>query len=83
MKRFIFATLVAVMAVSCYDDTHLQKQIDANRQSIIDLKEFVDAQPEVILPKLKIEGGYLKVSYDGGTIWENVGEVSAASEDNS
>ena len=81
LKRILFAAFVAVMAVSCYDDTHLQKQIDANRQSIIDLKEFVDAQPEVILPKLKIEGVDLKVSYDGGTVWETVGKVSAAPEE--
>ena len=81
MKRILFAALVAVMTVACYDDTHLQKQIEANRQSIIDLKEYLDGQPEVVLPKLKIEGVDLKVSYDGGTVWETVGEVSAAPEE--
>ena len=81
MKRILFAALVAVMTVACYDDTHLQKQIDANRQSIIDLKEYLDGQPEVVLPKLKIEGVNLKVSYDGGTVWETVGKVSAAPEE--
>ena len=81
MKKILFVLFLTLMAVSCYDDTHLQKQIEANRQSIIDLKEYLDGQPEVVLPKLKIEGSYLKVSYDGGTVWETVGEVSAAPEE--
>ncbi|MBE6216383.1 MAG: hypothetical protein E7123_09195, partial [Bacteroidales bacterium] len=81
MKRFLFAVLVAVMAVSCYDDTDLQKQIEANRQSIIDLKAYIEGQPEVILPKLKIDSGSLKVSYDGGANWEEVGAVSSSTEE--
>lgn len=27
---------------------------------MIDLKEYLDGQPEVVLPKLKIEDGYLR-----------------------
>ena len=81
MKRIFTFILSLSCLFSCYDDSELQEQINANKQSIIDLQEYLDSQTEVVLPKLKIENGMLKVSYDGGAKWENVGAVSSTSQE--
>ena len=38
MKRFLFAVLVAVMAVSCYDDSSLMERMDNYEQRLTELE---------------------------------------------
>ena len=80
MKRILFAFLIAFAATACYDDSYLRKQVDENRQSIIDLQALI-GQPVGSLPELKIEDGHLYVSYNKGEEWEDLGAVSSPSED--
>ena len=80
MKKYLFTVLVAIIAVACYDDSNLRKQVEDNRQSIIDLQALI-GQPVGSLPELKIENGHLYVSYDKGNEWEDLGAVSGSSEE--